>query len=297
MSKLPKISKLVIPVAGYGTRSLPFTKAMPKVMLPLVDKPGIQHIVEEAVKSGIKEIVFVTSTNQGAIEDHFDYYYELEDKLKKSGKVELLEQIRKVSDLAHFTYTRQKELLGNAHAVWQAEPIIGNAPFCVQFGDDVVLAKKPDKPFLAQMIEVYEKTNADVVIATIDTDDEGASKYGIVETIPEKGQYRATSIIEKPGPDKTKSRLASVSGFLFKPSIFKYIKGLDPKKGAGGEYVLADAINAMIKDKKRVFTSHIKGRRIDIGSKLMYMQGAVEIAMEHPEIGEDFLNYLKSLKL
>ena len=220
MSKLPKISKLVIPVAGYGTRSLPFTKAMPKVMLPLVDKPGIQHIVEEAVKSGIKEIVFVTSTNQGAIEDHFDYYYELEDKLKKSGKVELLEQIRKVSDLAHFTYTRQKELLGNAHAVWQAEPIIGNAPFCVQFGDDVVLAKKPDKPFLAQMIEVYEKTNADVVIATIDTDDEGASKYGIVETIPEKGQYRATSIIEKPGPDKTKSRLASVSGFLFKPSIF-----------------------------------------------------------------------------
>ncbi len=297
MNKIEKVTKLVIPVAGYGTRSLPFTKALPKVMLPLVDKPGIQHIVEEAVKSGIKEVVFVTSTNQGAIEDHFDYYYELEDKLRKAGKLDLLEQIRKVSDLAHFTYTRQKEQLGNAHAVWQTEPIVGTAPFCVQWGDDVVIAKKGEKSFLAQMIEIYEATDADAVVATIDTDDEGAAKYAIVETVPEGDQYRATSIIEKPGPDKTESRLASVSGFLFKPVIFKYIKALDPKKGSGGEYVLADALKAMIKDGKKVYTSHIKGRRIDIGNKLLYMQGAVEVAMEHDEIGKDFKKYLKSLKL
>ena len=291
------ITKAVIPVAGLGTRLLPATKSQPKEMLPIGRKPIVQYVVEELAEAGLNNILFVTGRKKRSIEDHFDYYYELEDKLRKAGKLDLLEQIRKVSDLAHFTYTRQKEQLGNAHAVWQTEPIVGTAPFCVQWGDDVVIAKKGEKSFLAQMIEIYEATDADAVVATIDTDDEGAAKYAIVETVPEGDQYRATSIIEKPGPDKTESRLASVSGFLFKPVIFKYIKALDPKKGSGGEYVLADALKAMIKDGKKVYTSHIKGRRIDIGNKLLYMQGAVEVAMEHDEIGKDFKKYLKSLKL
>lgn len=296
-TKLAPVTKLVVPVAGYGTRSLPFTKALPKVMLPLVDKPGVQYIVEEAVKAGIREITFVTSSNQHSIEDHFDYYWELEEKLKESGKLDLLEQVRAVSDLAHFTYTRQKEQLGNAHAVLQAQPIVGQDPFCVQFGDDIVLAGIDQKPFLQQMIDVYEATDADCVIATFDTDDTGAKKYAIVETYPENGHFRATSIIEKPGPEKTKSRLASVAGFLFKPTVFDYIKQLNPDLGAGGEYVLADAIRDMIADQKKVYASHIQGRRIDIGNKLLYMIGCVEQALEHPEIKDDFAMWLKSLKI
>lgn len=297
MSKQSPVTKLVVPVAGYGTRSLPFTKALPKVMLPLVDKPGVQYIAEEAVKAGIREITFVTSSNQHSIEDHFDYYWELEEKLKESGKLDLLEQIRGVSDLAHFTYTRQKEQLGNAHAVLQAKPIVGNEPFCVQFGDDIVLAGEDNPPFLQQMIDVYNETDADCVIATFDTDEEGTKKYAMVETVPEGKNYRATSIIEKPGPDKTQSRLASVAGFLFKPIIFDYIVKLNPDEGAGGEYVLADAIRDMIADDKKVFASHIRGKRIDIGNKLLYMMGNVELALQHPEIKDDFLMWLKSLKL
>ena len=292
------VTTLVVPVAGYGTRSLPFTKALPKVMLPLVDKPGVQCIVEEAVKSGIEQVVFVMSANQHPIEDHFDYYYELEEKLRQSGKIELLEEIRRVSDLAHFVYTRQKEQLGNAHAVLQTKPIIGNKNFCVQFGDDIILTTN-GQPYIAQLTDEFKALagKCDAIISVIETDDLGASKYAIVETKTENGHDKVTSIIEKPGPEATSSRLASVTGFLFTPLIFDYIEKLDPAKGVGGEYILADAIKAMIADGKSVYAQKISGRRIDIGSKLEYMKGAVEVALGHPEIKDDFRDYLKSLTL
>lgn len=298
MDKVKKVRTVVIPVAGFGTRSLPFTKALPKVMLPLVDKPGVQVIVEEAVKSGISQVIFITSSNQHPIEDHFDYYYELEEKLRQSDKLDLLEQIRKVSDLAHFVYVRQKEQLGNAHAVLQARPLLGDRPFCVQWGDDIIMSNG-GAPYLKQLTDLYEKLEGecDVIISVIETDDEGAKKYAIVETEEENGHQRVTSIIEKPGPEATTSRLASVTGFLFTPEIFRYITHLDPTKGVAGEYILADAIKAMIADGKRVYAQKIAGDRIDIGNKLEYMKGAIQVALEHSEIADDFRQYLKSLKL
>ena len=295
-----EVRTLVVPVAGYGTRSLPFTKALPKVMLPLVDKPGIQHIVEQAVEGGIEQVVFITSANQHSIEDHFDYYYELEERLRESGKMELLAMIRRVSDLAHFIYVRQKEQLGNAHAVLQAKSIVGDEPFIAQFGDDVIIPQPGQKgSYTAGLSSLYNELNgeADVIISTIETDDEGANKYAIVETEDENSFQRVTSIIEKPGPTATTSRLASVTGFLFTPEIFTYIENLNPEEGAGGEYILADAVKAMIADGKKVYAKTIEGRRIDIGNKLEYMKGSIQLALEHPEIGDDFRNYLKSLKL
>lgn len=301
MSKDPlAVTTLIVPVAGYGTRSLPFTKALPKVMLPLVDKPGIQHIVEQAVAGGIEQVILITSANQHPIEDHFDYYYELEERLRQSGKLELLEEIRRVSDLAHFVYLRQKEQLGNAHAVWQAEDIVGDQPFIVQWGDDVILPKPgQSEPFVSGLTSLYKELNgdADAIISVVETDDIGASKYAIVETEDDNGHERVTSIIEKPGADATTSRLASVAGFLLTPQIFTYISKLDPEQGAGGEYVMADAIKAMIADGKKVYAKRINGRRYDIGNKLEYMKAAVEIGLEHPEIGDDFHEYLKSLTL
>lgn len=297
---MEEVKTLIVPVAGYGTRSLPFTKALPKVMLPLVDKPGIQHLVEQAVAGGIEQVILITSANQHPIEDHFDYYYELEEKLKQSGKLELLEQIRKVSDLANFVYLRQKEQLGNAHAVLQAERIIGSQSFIVQWGDDVIIPNKGESDsFVAGLKDLYTQLDgkADAIVSVIETDDEGASKYAIVETEDDNGHERVTSIIEKPGAENTKSRLASVTGFLLTPLIFKYIRELNPAEGAGGEYVLADAIKAMIADGKKVYSKRITGRRIDIGSKLEYMKGSIQIGLEHPEIGDDFRDYLKSLKL
>jgi len=297
--KLPDVTTLVVTVAGFGTRSLPFTKALPKVMLPLVDKPGIQYIVEEAVKSGIEQVVFITSSNQHSIEDHFDYFWELEEKLRQSKKLDKLREIRRVSDLAHFVYTRQKEQLGNAHAVLQAKPIVADKPFCVQWGDDIILNTNGDKPYIAQLNEEYQSLNGDcdAIISVIETDDDGANKYAIVETEDDNGHDRVTSIIEKPGADATTSRLASVTGFLFKPSIFDYIEGLDPTQGVGGEYIIADAVKAMIKDGCKVYARRISGRRIDIGSKLDYMKGSVEVALSHPEISGDFRDWLKELKL
>lgn len=293
---LTDVTTLVVPVAGYGTRSLPFTKALPKVMLPLVDKPGIQCVVEEAVTAGISEVIFITSSNQHSIEDHFDYYYELEEKLKESGKTDMLKEIRRVSDLAHFSYTRQKEPLGNAHAILQAKPLVGDQTFCVEWGDDIIFNPNGETA-LGQLKTLYSQTDADVILGTIETDDAGTSKYAIIETESEGDFQRVISITEKPGPETTTSRLASVGFYILKPKIFHYIESLNPDEGAGGEYVLADAVKAWIKDGARVYSQTLQGERIDIGNKLNYMQGAVGLALKHPEIGDDFRAWLKELKL
>jgi len=298
MKKLLPIETVVIPVAGYGTRSLPFTKAIPKVMLPLVDKPGIQYIVEEAVKSGIKQIIFVTSSNQHSIEDHFDYYFELEEKLKAAGKKNLLIEIRKVSDLAEFVYVRQKEQLGNAHAIYQTKRIVQDKPFCVQWGDGVVLSNGTT-PLLRQLIEVYEQVDdCDIVLASLETDDEGTNKYAILEVEPAKGGIeKVKSIVEKPGPTGTKSRIASTNGYLLTPKVFQYIEKLNPNTGVGGELVLADAIKAMLKDGLNAYTVRVAGRAIDVGSKVEYAKGFVELALAHPEIGPALKEHIKANNL
>jgi len=297
MNRALPVSTVVIPVAGYGTRSLPFTKALPKVMLPLVDKPGVQCIVEEAVKSGIEQVVFVTSSNQHSIEDHFDYYYELEEKLRQSGKLALLEEIRRVSDLAHFVYVRQKEQLGNAHAILQAKEVIGNRPFCVQWGDGVLNTDAGTAPLLRQLIAVYEQTGCDAVLAVHETDDNGTNKYAIVETTDRNGQRQVTAITEKPGPKATSSRLASNVAYLLTPKVFDYIENLNPKRGLAGEYVLADAIAAMLADHQQIYAATMPGQPIDLGNKLEYAKGFVRSALSHPEIGAEFSRYLHEMLL
>ena len=290
------VGTVVVPVAGYGTRSLPFTKALPKVMLPLVDKPGVQCIVEEAVKSGIGQVVFVTSANQHSIEDHFDYYYELEEKLRQSGKIELLKEIRRVSDLAHFVYVRQKEQLGNAHAILEAKSIVGNQPFCVQWGDGVLTTTEGETPLLKRLINIYQTSpDCDAVLAVHETDDAGTNKYAIVETETVGIHTKITAITEKPGPDQTSSRLASNVAYLLTPKIFDYIERLDPAKGVGGEYVLADAIKAMIADGKNIYAAKIPRLPVDLGNKLEYAKGFVQSALTHPEIKDEFAKYLHNL--
>lgn len=295
MNKKLPVKTVVIPVAGYGTRSLPFTKALPKVMLPLVDKPGIQIIVEEAVKAHLEQVVFVTSSNQHSVEDHFDYYFELEEKLKQSGKLDLLKEIRKVSDLAEFVYVRQKEQLGNAHAILQTKRIVGDQPFCVQWGDGVVISNGESKPLLAQLIETYQTMpDCDLVLASLETDDAGTQKYAILETEPtsQNGIEKVTSIIEKPGPNQTKSRIASTNGYLLTPAVFDYIEKLNPGQGVAGEYVLADAIRDMLADGKVAYTVRVAGRPIDIGNKAEYAKGFIDLALAHPEIGPEIKRYL-----
>ncbi len=298
MKKRLSIDTVVIPVAGYGTRALPFTKALPKVMLPLVDKPGIQYIVEEAVKSGIKQVIFVTSSNQHSIEDHFDNYFELEEKLKAAGKTEILKEIRKVSDLAEFVYVRQKEQLGNAHAVALTKRLVKDQPFCVQWGDGVVLSNG-STPLLQQLKDAYLNTdNCDIVLASIETDDEGTNKYAILEVEPTpNGLEKVVAINEKPGPKKTKSRIASTNGYLLTPKVFDYIAKLNPKGSAGGELVLADAIKAMIDDGYNAYTVRVAGRAIDIGNKTEYAKGFVELALAHPEIGPSLKKHIKDNNL
>lgn len=296
MNKKLPVRTVVIPVAGYGTRSLPFTKALPKVMLPLVDKPGIQIIVEEAVKAGIEQVIFVTSSNQHSVEDHFDYYFELEEKLKASGKLDVLAQIRKVSDLAEFVYVRQKEQLGNAHAILQCKRVVGQQPFCVQWGDGVVISNGKTKPLLDQLIHTYQTMpDCDIVLASIETDDAGTNKYAILETskTDQPGIDQVTAITEKPGPGQTKSRIASTNGYLLTPQVFSYIEKLNPKNGAGGELVLADAIRDMIIDGKKAYTVKVDGRPIDIGNKAEYAKGFIDLALAHPEIGPEIVRYLK----
>ncbi len=282
------VRKLIIPVAGLGTRFLPATKAQPKEMLPLLDQPIIQYIVEEAVRSGITDIILVTGSTKRAIEDHFDRDEELETYLKMRGKPELSDQIRKISEMANFIYVRQKGPYGNGTPVLNARHIIGDEPFAVVWGDDIW--RCTSKPHLAQLIEVYERHHTPV-IALRRTDDEGTKHYGIIEG-PEVAPdvYQINAIVEKPGPTKTASRIASHGGYVFTPDIFDAIA--ETALGRDGELWLVDAI-ARLLTRRPIHGKVIAGEYYDTGNKLGWITANVEFALRDPKVGAKFEEHLR----
>jgi len=285
---MAKIRKVVIPVAGLGTRLLPATKAQPKEMLPIVDKPIIQYIVEEAVRAGITDVVLVTGANKRAIEDHFDRNETLEQHLLKAKKQRYYEQVKDVAELANFIYIRQKGPYGNGTPVLNAQSIVGNEPFAVVWGDDMWVC--PKKPHIRQMTEVFEKYGDPVITARV-TDDEGTKKYGIIEGVEvEPGIFQVKSISEKPGPDKTKSRLASHGGYIFTPDIFDILK--QTPLGKDNELWLVDAIARLLK-KRPIYAKVIDGDFYDPGSKLGWLKANVAYGLRDNDIKDEFKSFLK----
>lgn len=288
-----KISKVVIPAAGFGTRFLPQTKAMPKEMLPIVDKPVIQYVVEEAVESGIKNIVIVTGANKRAIEDHFDAPDEdLIKNLMQGNKMHLLEQVKKISEMANFIYVRQKGLYGNGTPVLAAEAIIEDDPFAVLWGDEFIYSKPPR---LAQMMDIHEKYGGIVISGVRIQNKDDLKRYGIADLEHiDKNVYKIKEIIEKPDPDKAPSNLATHGGYILPPEIFHALRKLTP--GKGGEIWLVDAINLLKNDGVPVYAVEIEnGKYYDTGNKLEYMKTVVELALEHPEINGEFRDFIKEL--
>lgn len=285
-----KIKKAVIPAAGYGTRFLPATKASPKEMLPVVDKPVIQYVVEEAVNAGITHIIIISGANKRPIEDHFDYNFELEYRLHEVGKDKELEQIRKIADMATFTYIRQKEHLGNGHAVLCAREIINHEPFAVLWGDNFMTA---NPPHMKQMIDAYDQ-NPGCILSALKTDSPEDTKkfaYGKGEEVS-KGVYKLNDIIEKPGPDKAPSDIAIVGGYILEPEIFEVLDQMKP--GFGGEIWLTDAIRGLISGGKPVYAKEIDGGRFyDCGDKLEYLKANIDHALKREDLKDGLEKYLK----
>ena len=284
-----KVKKAVIPAAGYGTRFLPATKAMAKEMLPIVDKPTIQFIVEEALASGIEDILIVTGKSKRPIEDHFDANIELEDHLERQGKLELLELIKKTTNL-NLYFVRQSYPKGLGHAVLQAKAFVGNEPFVVMLGDDVM---QSEVPLTKQLIDVYEETHASN-IAVMEVPHEDTSKYGIIDPEHEvkDGLYNVKNFVEKPKPEDAPSNLAIIGRYLLTPAIFDILETQEP--GAGNEIQLTDAIDTLNKT-QRVFAKRFDGKRYDIGNKLGFLEMSVEYGLEHPQIGDELRQYIIDL--
>jgi len=289
---MKKIFKAVFPVAGLGTRFLPATKAMPKEMLTVVDKPLIQYAVEEAIAAGITELIFVTGRSKRAIEDHFDKAYELEIELENKKKKELLEIVRSVKP-SHVdcVYVRQSEALGLGNAVLCAEKLVGNDPFAIILADDLLSAQTP---VLEQMIDVFNHYNTSVIGVEKITRDQSRS-YGVISGKKlEKNLLKLDDIVEKPAPEDAPSNLGVVGRYILSPRIFSHIKNLKP--GSGGEYQLTDAIQTLLA-KEQVLAYQYEGIRYDCGSKLGYLKATVEFALRHPEVSEEFKAYLKTNKI
>lgn len=283
------VRKAVIPAAGLGTRFLPATKSVPKEMLPIVDKPVIQYIVEEAVASGIEQIIIVSAAAKRTLEDHFDYFFELEQRLATAGKHDLRDQVRAVADMAEFVFVRQREPLGNGHAVLCAKNIVGNEPFAMLWGDDMVDA---EVPCLRQLLEVYER-HAAPVAAVMAVSPENAQKYGVIAGEPvEERVYRVRDLIEKPRPGTAPSNLAVVKEYVLTPDVFWYLERTG--RGVGGEIWLADALRALAMDKP-MYALEFIGRRYDVGNKFEFLQATVELALRRADLGGDFRAYLKEL--
>ncbi|OCC14565.1 UTP--glucose-1-phosphate uridylyltransferase [Dissulfuribacter thermophilus] len=284
-----EIRKAVVPVAGLGTRFLPATKAIPKEMLTIVDRPTIQYIVEEIVASGIKEVVLVTASGKSAIENHFDYSFELETFLSQKGKLNLLREVRHISQLIDVVSVRQKEPLGLGHAVMVTETVIGNDPFLVVLGDDLV---DSDVPCAYQMLQVFRKFQESVVAVQRVPHDE-IYRYGIVEGVEvEKGIFKVSRLIEKPSPGTTKSNLAIIGRYVLRPEIFGCLKRTSP--GVGGEIQLTDALDSLRRE-RALYAYEFKGKRFDAGDKFGYLQATVNFALDHPELGAKFAEYLKQV--
>lgn len=292
---MKKVTKAVIPAAGLGTRVLPATKAQPKEMLVIVDKPSLQYIVEELVQSGIKDIVIVTGRNKNSIEDHFDYSYEVESTLKKDGKNELLEKIENISDMANIFYVRQNHPKGLGHAILKAKPFIGDDPFVIALGDDIVY--NDEYPVAKQMIDVYEKYGSSIV-GCQEVAQKDVSKYGVVKPTQylDNGTCEIDDFIEKPAVEEAPSRYACLGRYLLDGKIFKYLEEVKP--GKGGEIQLTDAILDMMKAGEKVLAYDFKGKRYDIGNKFGLLKANIEFGLRNDETKEELLNYLKNdLKL
>lgn len=285
-----KVKKAIIPAAGLGTRVLPASKAVPKEMLPIVDKPAIQYIVEEAAKAGIEDILIITNRNKSVMEDHFDRSPELEERLSASKKTELLDTVVNVSRLANITYMRQKETKGLGHAVLCAKSFVGNEPFAVLYGDDVIMG---EKPAVGQLMAAYEEYGLGVVgVKTVDAKD--ISKYSSLAVTPLKDRlFKVTDMIEKPdSPEKVLSLYSILGRCVLPPEIFELLEHTKP--GAGGEIQLTDAMRELTLAKSMIAVD-FEGIRYDMGSKFGIMQAAVETALKHPEIAADFKAYLIDL--
>jgi len=289
-----RVRKAVFPAAGLGTRFLPATKAQPKEMLPLVDKPIIQYGVEEAVAAGCDQIIIVTGRGKQAIEDHFDVSYELEKMLEERGKTELLQIVRQISDLIHIAYVRQKEALGLGHAVLTARELVGDEAFAVLLADDVIDA---EVPCLKQLMNVFEKTQCSV-LATQVVEGPGISAYGVLEAKPVPGSngklYEVTGLVEKPRPEDAPSNLAVIGRYLLTPGVFETLSDL--KAGAGGELQLTDGLKQLLK-KEKIFGYVFDGKRHDTGDKLGFLKATVEFALKRPDLGGPLKQYLTSLNL
>jgi UTP--glucose-1-phosphate uridylyltransferase len=292
---MKKIRKVVIPAAGFGTRFLPQTKAMPKEMLPVVDKPVIQYVVEEAVNSGIEDVIIVTGSAKRAIEDHFDLpNSELLKNLQESGKIEFIREITKLAEMANFIYIRQKGPYGNGTPILSAEPAIEDEPFAVLWGDEFIYATPPR---LKQMIDVYEKYGGIVISGVRIEKKEDLKRYGIANITPVEGNvYKINEIVEKPEPDLAPSNLATHGGYILPPEIFDALRGLKP--GKGGEVWLIDAINLLQSKGVPVYAVEIENAKYyDTGNKLEYMKTVVELGLKHPDINGEFKQFLKDLHL
>ncbi|MGL4402835.1 MAG: UTP--glucose-1-phosphate uridylyltransferase GalU [Fusobacteriaceae bacterium] len=287
---MKKVTKAVIPAAGLGTRVLPATKAQPKEMLVIVDKPSLQYIVEELVEAGIKDIVIVTGRNKNSIEDHFDHSYELENTLTRDGKTELLKKVNYISEMANIFYVRQNKPLGLGHAILKAKPFIGDEPFVVALGDDIMY--NTETPVSKQLIDAYEKHGASV-IGVQEVSEGDVSKYGVVAPIAQLDErtIEITDFVEKPSLEEAPSRMACLGRYLLDGKIFQYLENTDP--GKGGEIQLTDGILNMMKDGEKVLAYNFEGKRYDIGNKIGLLKANIEFGLRHEELKDELKDYLK----
>lgn len=290
ITKMTKIKRAILPVAGFGTRFLPATKAQPKEMLPIVDKPVIQYLVEEAVASGIEEIIFVTGRGKRAIEDHFDVSYELEDTLVEKNKQELLEAVQKISNLAKFSYVRQSMPLGDGHAILQAAHLLNNEPVLVIFGDCLYDSKVPASK---QLIDTYEKYGESVVgLSQVEKSE--VSKFGVVEgTKLSENILKIEKFVEKPQPEETDSNLVAVGKYVITPEVMQILANM--KSGKSGEIRLADAFDLMLENKRPIYGKELEGEWLDTGDKLNFLKASIKIGLKHPEIGEKLKEFLGNM--
>jgi UTP--glucose-1-phosphate uridylyltransferase len=285
-----KVRKAVFPAAGLGTRFLPATKASPKEMLPLVDKPLIQYVVEEAVASGIESVIIVTGRGKASIEDHFDVSFELEKLLEERGKTEELKAMRAISEMARVSYVRQQEALGLGHAVLQARDLVGEEPFAVMLSDDII---DSETPALRQLLDVYEKYDAPV-LAVFEVEGEAISRFGVIDGEEvEPGVYKIKDMVEKPPQNEAPSNLAIIGRYILTPDIFDEIEKTTP--GAIGEIQITDAMRSLL-TKRPFYAVRFQGKRYDAGDKLGFLIATVEFALKHDDLAPEFGEYLQSLK-
>ncbi|MFA6184431.1 MAG: UTP--glucose-1-phosphate uridylyltransferase GalU [Parcubacteria group bacterium] len=287
---MQKIKKAILPVAGFGTRFLPATKAQPKEMLPVVDKPVIQYLVEEAVAAGIEEIIFVTGRGKRAIEDHFDSSFELEYNLVEKDKKDLLEEVRRISGLAKFSYVRQSQPLGDGHAILQAAHLVGDEPVLVIFGDCLYDSEVPAS---RQLMDTFEKYG-DPVIGLSAIEKKDVSKFGVIDGVElDEHTWEIKKMVEKPKVEEAPSNLVAVGKYIITPSVFETLANM--KHGKSGEIRLADAFDIMLSENKPLYGRILEGAWLDTGNKINFMKAAIHLGLKHPEIKDDLKKYLKSL--